>query len=105
MLSMSGMHQRDLRSALERNHWRIVEEMPGDDYSVAGVWQIARPDGSGVAHLDFEGLDEKRVRPMARSYGVRLREDPSIVAYFGRMRRSWPGELERFMTALNAWAK
>jgi hypothetical protein len=102
---MSTNHLRDLKEALQRGHWRVVEELPGNDSNISGIWRVARPDGSHVLHLEFDGADEApEVRPMERSYGVSVREAPAVAAYFALAGRTWPLELERFITQLNEWA-
>lgn len=100
---MSNQHLKDLRTALERNHWVVVAELPGDDRTISAVWRVARPNGALLFHLEFEGIDELRVRPLHQAYGVIVREAPEIGAYFARIGRTWPLELERFIDRLNQW--
>jgi hypothetical protein len=101
---MSSHHLKDLRAALERNHWIVVEELPGNDMSVSAVWRVARPNGAHSCHLEFGGIDDLRVRPLEEAYGVSVREAQEIGAYFARVGRTWPVELERFIERLNRWA-
>lgn len=101
---MSNQHLRDLRAALERSHWRVIEELPGNDINVSGVWRVARPDGSHAFHLEFEGIDDLRVRPLEEAYAVNVREAREVGAYFARVGRTWPLELESFINRLNQWA-
>ena len=35
---MARWHLDELRSALERKGWRVVAQLPGDDYRVAATW-------------------------------------------------------------------
>ena len=101
---MSETHLADLRRALEQHHWVIANELDGNGYNISGVWVITRPDGSGMLHLEFEGLDDMKVLPMNKAYGCRLREERGISAYFCRKDRSWPKELDRFFGLLNEWS-
>lgn len=100
---MSSQHLKDLRAALQRSHWIVVEELAGDDVNISAVWRVARPDGSQSFHLEFEGADDLRVRPLEEAYGVNVREAQGIGAYFARVGRTWPLELERFIDRLNQW--
>lgn len=101
---MSIHHLRELRAALEQNHWTVVEELPGNDFDISGVWRIARPDGSQVFYLEFQGRDDLRALPMEDAYGIKIREAPEVGAYFARVGRTWPAELGRFISNLNRWA-
>jgi hypothetical protein len=97
---MSHQHLSDIRSALERNHWRVIEELPGNDYDVSAAWKIARPNGSSACHLEFEGLDDMKTLPIERAYAIRVREAPEVIAYLARESRSWPEALAKFIDAL-----
>jgi hypothetical protein len=101
---MSSQHLSDIRSALERSHWRVVDELPGNDYNISAVWKVARPDGTSVFHLEFEGLDDLNTFPIERAYGIKVREEPSVGAYLARPSRTWPEELEQFISSLERWA-
>lgn len=101
---MSNQHLKELRSALECNHWRVVAELPGNDQVVSAVWRIARPDGSCPVHVEFEGLSEMEVLPIDKAYGVNVREVPEVKAYFARPSRTWPSELGQFISRLERWA-
>ncbi|WP_282605186.1 hypothetical protein [Pelagibius sp. Alg239-R121] len=101
---MSEQHLKDLRNALERGHWRVVEELPGDDYRICAVWIIARPDGSNRLALNFDGLDDLRRLPIEESYGCDLAESYKVSLYFARISRSWKPSLAEFIKQLNAFA-
>lgn len=101
---MSNLHLEELRSALERNHWRVVAELPGNEQSVSAVWRISRPDGSCPVHVEFAGLSENEVLPIEEAYGVNVREAPDVKAYFARPSRTWPSELGQFIVRLQRWA-
>ena len=102
---MSRQHLADIRSTLERNHWQVIEELPGNDYDVSAVWKIARPDGSNVFHLEFEGLDDMSTLPIEQAYAIKVREAPEVSVYFGRASRSWPEALEEFFNMLKQYTK
>ena len=101
---MSSQHLSDIKAALERSHWRVVDELPGNDYNISAVWRIARPDGSDILHLEFEGLDDMETRPIERAYGIKVREAPSVAAYLARLSRTWSAELDQFIINLERWA-
>lgn len=101
---MSIQHLRDLRTALERSHWVVIEELPGNDTNISAIWRVARPNGSHCAHLEFGGADDLRVLPIDKAYGVSVREAKGLGAYFARVGRTWPQELDRFIERLNQWA-
>lgn len=100
---MGKRHLADLRQALEKHHWVVKKECEGNGYDISSVWIITRPDGTCLSHVEFEGLDDMEVLPVEKSYACRLREDHSISAYFSRIGRSWPSELEKFICALDDW--
>ena len=101
---MSESHLRDLRNGLERRSWRVTQELPGDNYRISAVWEVARPDGKQMFHLEFQGLDESAVLPIERAYACNIREAPDVSAYFARLGRAWPEELQAFLEKLDAWA-
>lgn len=99
---MSIESLKNLRNALEKNHWRINQELPGDDYHISGYWEISRPNGDSKFVIEFEGLDDMETLPMNKAYGFRLSEHPNIGAYMGsRKTKSWPKELNSFIGLLN----
>jgi hypothetical protein len=97
-------HLYDIKAALNRNHWEVVSELPGNDYEVSAVWQIARPNGSNLLHIEFQGLDDMKTLPIDRAYGIKIREAPDIGVYFSRPSRSWITELEQFISKLEQYA-
>jgi hypothetical protein len=101
---MSNEHLSDIRSALERSHWRVVDELPGDHHSISAIWVVARPDGSSAFHLNFMGLGDLETLPIERAYAINVREAPGVGAYLARLSRTWPAELEQFVTKLEQWA-
>ena len=99
---MSLSHLDALRNELEKHHWRITAEMPGNEYDISAVWQIARPDGSETKHIEFEGLDDLKTLPISDSYGCRVREIPSLNLYFGKFHGSaFQPELVTFVQELH----
>lgn len=99
---MSIVHLEQLRNTLEKNHWKVCGELPGNDYEISALWKISRPDGSARLTIAFQGLDDMDTLPVEKSYGCWVLEKPTISAYFSRKNRSWPSELERFVRDLNA---
>lgn len=99
---MAAWHLDSLREALERRGW-ICAELPGDDRRVSATWQLTRRGDDRVLHLDFEGLDEKHVLPLSRSYGCSVRETGEKL-YFRRRRshERWQNELRAFVEDLEA---
>ncbi len=99
---MSEITLKQLRNTLERNHWRVLDELPGDDYRFSGFWVIARPDNSSQLTIAFNGLNDMETYPMDKSYGFELVEHPEISAYMGKhTSKAWPKELQDFMENLN----
>lgn len=97
---MGDQHLKQLRNLLERCHWRIVAESPGDGYWYSGVWEIERPDGSNSLSLVFNGFDDMQTLPMERSYGCEIKEHPEIGLYFSKINRSWKTNLSEFADKL-----
>jgi len=97
---MSIEHLRQLRNALESNDWKIIEELPGDDYKISAYWKISRPDNSSVLTIAFEGLDDMNTLPIEKAYACGLVEYPAS-AYFSKVSKSWPNELAKFIEQLN----
>jgi len=68
---------------------------------VYGYWEISRPNGDCKLTIEFEGLDDMVTLPIENAYGCRITGMPSITAYFSKLKRSWPKELEQFISKLN----
>ena len=96
---MTKRHLADLESALDRDHWKILERLAGDGYRISGYWIIARPDGSDRIRLTFEGLDDLKVLPMEESYGCHAEHVADGDLYFAKG-SSWASNLRTFMNAL-----
>ena len=96
---MSEWHLQDLRNQLQREHWHLVAELSGNDYDISGVWQVSRPNGSSVAHLEFEGLDDMQTLPLDRAFACRIREAPGISLYFRKKGGYKPVDLADEMVA------
>jgi hypothetical protein len=99
---MAQWHLDELRSALERKGWRITE-LPGDDYRVSATWALERPAQAGSVFIDFDGLDDLAVLPLAKSYGCEMRDTPHGL-YFARRgeknspaRERWDERLDEFV--------
>lgn len=103
---MARWHLDELRTVLERKGWRVVAELPGDDYRVSATWELRRSGEPDPLLIDFEGLDDLKVLPVDESYACRVRgTDHSL--YFSRRgetgstaRARWRDELESFVRSL-----
>ena len=95
---MAGWHLDDLRAALERKGWNIVE-LEGDDYRVSGTWQLRRSNDPRTVFVDFEGLDDLKTLPLEQSYACRVRGTRNSL-YFGRRGKSGSASRERWRTEL-----
>jgi hypothetical protein len=99
---MSEITLKQLRNTLERNHWIVFDELPGDDYKYSGFWKIARPDNSSPLTIAFNGLDDMETYPMDKAYGFEIVEYPEVSAYMGKhTTKSWAKELQKFMDNIN----
>src|SRR5262245_14569426 len=103
-LQMAQWHLDELRRSLERLGWRIVAELPGDDYRVSGSWKLQRARDPLIVTIDFDGLggDGRNCLPMNESYACRVRGTQHSL-YFGRRgmpnsptRARWRQELASF---------
>ena len=104
LLLMSEITLNQLRNTLERNHWVVLQELPGDDYRYSGFWKIARPDNTSPLTIAFNGLDDMETYPMEKAYGFELVEHPKISAYMGKhTAKNWPNELQNFVASLNEY--
>ena len=96
-------HLEEVRSALERRGWTIVEH-PGDDYRIASTWELRRGGDDRIVHVDFEGLDDMRTLSIVESYGCRVREgtEEASKLYFRRRRSRelWEAELAAFVLSI-----
>jgi hypothetical protein len=97
-------HLKDLRNALERRGWRIVNELPSRHLYISGTWEIER-DGRRLS-IDFGGFDDLSTLPMEKSYGCGV-EGQIDGLYFSRKgtkgserARTWKSELEKFIRDL-----
>jgi hypothetical protein len=99
---MAEWHLCDLRAALEKGGWTIVEH-PGDDYRVAGTWELRRHGDDRAVHIDFSGLDDMQTLSIHDSYGCAMRDNLSTL-YFrrARSRSLWETELAAFVASLDA---
>lgn len=101
---MSTAHIEAIRSALEHNHWVVLEERLVDEYSTTAFWRIARPDGAHPLTLRFEGgydAEGLTKRTFVESIGCSVVEHPQVGVYFARVNRSWRTEFRDFIGALN----
>ena len=97
---MSIEHINRIRAALENNKWSLLEEKEGDDYSISAIWDIARPNSDYSMSIVFEGLDDKEVLPIEKSYGCHIKNNKEISLYFGSLKQ-FPKNLSGFINALS----
>jgi len=97
---MADWHLAELRAALEKRGWRIVER-DGDDYRISGTWELGRSRDPRTLLIDFDGLDDMKTLPIDQSYACRLR-DSGVAIYFRRARNEeqWREELAAFIEAI-----
>ena len=103
---MAKWHIDELRAALEHRGWRLKSELPGDDVRISGSWALVRSGQPSEIVIDFDGLDESRVLPMAESYACTVRGTNHSL-YFRRrgeastpQRERWRGELAQFVAGV-----
>ena len=108
---MAQWHLDELRMALERRGWRLASEASGDDHKISGTWALERSGQTDQLIIDFEGLDERKVLPMAESYACSVR-GTSTSLYFGRRgetsfgaRERWSRELATFVAGVDGHAR
>ena len=104
---MARWHLDELRNALERNGWRVVAELAGDDYKVSATWELRRSGDPRSVLIDFNGLDDLNVLPLDESYACRARDSDHSL-YFSRRgetgsaaRVRWRDDLKSFVENLN----
>jgi len=96
---MARWHLNDLRASLEQYGWRVVAELPGDDYRISGSWELHRGNSTSVVIIDFEGIDDMRTLPIQEAYACRIRGSEHSL-YFGRRGRSGSAARGRWRAAL-----
>lgn len=103
---MADWHLDELRNALERKGWRVVSELPGDDYAISASWEIQRSGDSRKPVIDFSGLDDMQTLPLEQSYGCEVR-DTDVSLHFTRRgetgsdaRARWHNELNTFVESI-----
>lgn len=103
---MSVSHLRELRTALERRGWRVIEKVRGEvDACGAGTWLVQRLGGGPIHQIDFAGFGPMGEDiTLEESYACSLRGKPECGLYFRRIHRSrrlWEAELKAFVEALD----
>lgn len=98
---MSLEHISDLRVKLENSKWKIIEEISGDDYSISAIWKISRLNGEHKLNIVFEGLNEKAVLPIEKSYGCHILENQKINLYFNKISKGYVSDLNNFINELS----
>lgn len=103
---MSQSHLQQLRAALTRRGWKIIEKMRGDDgVEGAATWELRRGEQGPTVQIDFGGFGGMGEDiSLAESYGCNIRGQPGGL-YFRRVNRSrevWEAELAAFVESLDA---
>jgi hypothetical protein len=96
---MAQWHLNDLRAIFERYGWSIIAELPGDDYSISGSWELRRGGDASVLVIDFEGLDDMSTLPIHEAYACRIRGSEHS-RYFGRRGNSGSAARDRWRSEL-----
>ncbi|TAP42619.1 hypothetical protein [Alteromonas sp. KUL49] len=94
---MSIKHLELLRKALERKKWQFVQELPSNGYEISGYWEFARPNGNPKFLLAFEGLDDMKTLTIENAFGCHVVGQNEIGLYFGKVGKSFPQELDKFI--------
>ena len=100
---MAQWHLNDLKASFERYGWRVVAELPGNDYKISGSWELQR--NASVVIVDFEGLDDMSTLPIHEAYACRIRGSEHSLYFGGRgnsgsaARDRWRSELASFVMA------
>jgi hypothetical protein len=97
---MSIEHLERLKKALEQHKWVVVDERPGNNYEISAFWRVARPNGDSEFVIAFEGLDDLETLPIENSYGCHIVGNKEVSLYFGKIGRSFPNNLSKFLEAL-----
>ena|ERR1700754_284939 len=104
---MARWHLDELRDALEHKGWRVVAELPGDDYRVSATWELQRSGDPRSLLIDFSGLDDLNVLPLDESYACSLRGTGCSLQFTRRgengsaKRTRWHDELKAFVDSFN----
>ena len=98
---MSKWHLDELRKALTQRGWRIINELPGDDFKTSGSWEIQRSTKSSTQFVDFDGFDDMQCRSPAESYACRVRGHAALSIYFGKSRKTWNAALKTLLAGLD----
>jgi len=106
---MSQSHLSQLREALTRRGWQVIERLRGDD-NVQGTatWVIQRSNAGPTLLIDFAGFGcMGEDIALEESYYCNIRGS-SVGLYFRRVNRSrqlWAAELKAFVAALECVAE
>jgi hypothetical protein len=97
-MKMSECNIEELNKSLEKNNWKIIEDIPGNDYGISLSWKIQRSNQEEPTIIDFEGFDDLITLPIEKSYGCNIR-GKNIMLYFRKLRSKsiWNQELENFI--------
>lgn len=105
---MAEWHLKDLRNALERRGWRIVNELPSRYPNVSQYWELDR--GGTAIRINFDIAGDVDILPPDRTYGCGV-EGQIDGLYFSRKgtkgserAKTWKNELEKFVRGLDNFA-
>ncbi len=104
---MARWHLDELRNALERKGWRVVAELPGDDYRVSATWELRRSGDPRSLLIDFDGFDDMNCLPLDESYACQARGTDHSLSFSRRgetgsaARARWSDALSSFVDSLN----
>ena len=104
---MATWHLEELRNALERKGWRVVAELPGDDYRVSATWELQRSGDPRSLVIDFDGLDDMKTLPLDESYACSVRGTDHSLSFSRRgetgsdARARWRDQLSAFVESFN----
>ena len=104
---MARWHLDELRSALERKGWRVIAELPGDDYRVSATWELRRSGDPRSLLIDFDGFDDMNCLPLDESYACQVRDTDHSLSFSRRgetgsaARARWHDTLISFVDSFN----
>ncbi|MBR9860216.1 hypothetical protein GYB22_05620 [bacterium] len=90
-------HLKELENQIQQSGWKITARLPGDNYSISGIWEISR---NSTQHIEFNGLDDMETRPIERAYGCRIK-GTDISLYFHGKGETWEKALTDFVDSIN----
>ena len=105
---MSVSHLTELRTQLERRHWRIVTENKTKTTETSLNWRISRPNGDSPLTLEFTpgsfgpygGYEHDSIE---HSIACEVIDHPEIpYLYFGKFQGHYQDKVLEFVDAINS---